>query len=80
MAKVVQTELDEEEYMTLREVLRRKRLSMKEGLRLAVERLLLEETVLDPSDAFLTRQPTGRSGRRDLSKSHDRYLYGGARH
>jgi hypothetical protein len=43
---------------------------------MAVKRLLLEETMLDPSDAFLSREATGRGGRRDLSKSHDKYLCG----
>jgi hypothetical protein len=42
----------------------------------AVTRLLLEETKIDPSDSFLSREPTGRSGRKDLSKAHDKYLYG----
>lgn len=75
MAKVVQTTLEEEEYKTLREVLRRRRLSLKEGLHLAVTKLLQEEIKLDPSDPFLSRRPVGRSGRRDLSKAHDKYLY-----
>jgi hypothetical protein len=76
MAKVVQTTLEEDEYKTLREILRRRGLSLKDGVRLAITRLLMEETRLDPSDSFLTRQPAGRSGRGDLSKAHDKYLYG----
>jgi hypothetical protein len=76
LAKVVQTTLEEEEYKTLREVLKRKRLSLKEGLHLAVTKLLQEEVKLDPSDLFLSRKPVGRSGHRDLSKAHDKYLYG----
>ena len=76
MAKVVQTTLEEEQYKTLREVLRRKGLSVKEGLRLAVTRMLQEEVKLDPSDPFLSRKPVGRSGRKDLSTHHDKYLYG----
>jgi hypothetical protein len=76
MAKVVQTTLEEDEYKTLREILRRRGLSLKDGVRLAITRLLMEETRLDPSDSFLTRQPAGRSGRGDLSKDHDKYLYG----
>jgi hypothetical protein len=76
MAKVVQTTLDEDEYKTLREVLERRGISLKEGLRLAVARLIQEEVKLDPSDSFLSRKPVGRSGRKDLSRAHDRYLYG----
>jgi hypothetical protein len=76
MTKIVQTALDEQEYRTFREVLRRRGLSLKEGLRIAVARLVSEEMKLDPSDPFLSRQPTGRSGHKDLSGDHDRYLYG----
>jgi hypothetical protein len=76
VTKVVQTTLDDEEYRTLRELLRGKGLSLKEGVHMAVTRLLLEETKLDPSDPFLSRKPTGRSGRKDLSRAHDKYLYG----
>jgi hypothetical protein len=79
MAKVVQTTLEEDEYKTLREVLNRKGLSLKEGLHLAVARLLQDEVKLDPSDSFLSRKPVGRSGRKDLSRAHDKYLYGKGR-
>jgi hypothetical protein len=76
MTKVVQTTLDEEEYRTLKEILRKRHLSLKEGLHIAVSRLLKEETKIDARDPFLVRKPAGRSGRGDLSKAHDRYLYG----
>ena len=76
LAKVVQTTLEEEEYRTLREVVRKKGLSLKEGLHLAVTRLLQEEVKLNPSDSFFSRKPVGRSGRKDLSRVHDKYLYG----
>lgn len=76
MVKVVQTVLDEEEYRTLRDLLRRKNLSLKEGLHMAVTKLLQEEARVSPSDPFLARQPVGRSSRGDLSKAHDKYLYG----
>ena len=74
VAKVVQTTLEEDEYRTLREVVRKKGLSLKEGLHLAVTRLLQEEVKLNPSDAFFSRKPVGRSGRKDLSTAHDKYL------
>ncbi len=79
MAKVVQTTLEEEEYKTFREVLKRRRLSLKKGLQLAVTRLLQEEAKLNASDPFLSRKPIGRNGRKDLSKAHDKYLYGKGR-
>ena len=50
-------------------------MSLKEGLRLAVAILLQEEFKPDASDAFLSRKPVGRSGRKNLSKAHDKYLY-----
>jgi hypothetical protein len=79
MAKVVQTTLDEDDYRMFRDVLERKGVSLKEGLRLAVARLIQEEVKLDPSDSFLSRKPSGRSGRKDLSRAHDKYLYGKGR-
>jgi hypothetical protein len=56
MEKVVQTTLEDEEYKTLRDVLKRKRLSLKEGLHLGVTKLLQDEIKLDPSDPFLSRK------------------------
>lgn len=29
-----------------------------------------------PNDPFLTREPRGKSGLKDLSTEHDEYLYG----
>ncbi len=75
MAKVVQTKLNEEEYKTLRAILSKKGLSLKEGLHIAVTRFLLEETKIDANDPFLSRTPAGKSGRHDLSNAHDKYLY-----
>ena len=79
MTKVVQTTLDEEEYRTLKEILGKRGLSLKEGLHIALSRFLKEETKVNAKDPFLVRKPTGRSGRRDLSKAHDRCLYGDRR-
>lgn len=79
MTKVVQTTLDEDEYRILKEILGRKGLSLKEGLRIAVSQLLKEETKVDAKDPFFVRKPSGRSGDGDLSKAHDRYLYGDRR-
>ncbi len=78
MAKVVQTTLEEDEYRTLRAILSKKKLSLKEGLHMAVRKLLLEETKIDPADSFLCSRPLGRSHRKDLSSAHDKYLYGEA--
>jgi len=76
MAKVVQTVLKEEEYRAFKEVLEKKGLSVREGLKLAVERLIEAEFKIDPEDPFFVHKPVGRSGLRDLSRRHDKYLYG----
>ncbi len=76
MAKVVQTDLEEEEYRLFKELLDKQRLSIREGLRLAIDRMVKEEVKVDPRDPFLRRKPVGKSGLRDLSTRHDKYLYG----
>ncbi len=76
MAKVVQTSLEEEEYQVFKDVLEKRKLSIREGLRRAVGKMLEEEVKVNPKDPFLVRKPTGKSGLRDLSRRHDEYLYG----
>jgi hypothetical protein len=76
MTKVVQTSLEEEEYRAFKEALEKKGLSIREGLKLAVEKLLETEFKIDPEDTFFTQKPIGRSGLSDLSRRHDKYLYG----
>src|SRR6266705_4461346 len=43
MAKVVQTDLEEEEYRLFKELLEKQRLSIREGLRLAIDKMVKEE-------------------------------------
>lgn len=76
MAKVVQTTLKEEEYRAFKEALQKKGLSIREGLKLAVARLIEAEFKVDADDPFFTHKPVGRSGLSDLSKRHDKYLHG----
>ncbi|MFP3984470.1 MAG: hypothetical protein ACLFU9_00405 [Candidatus Bathyarchaeia archaeon] len=76
MAKVVQTLLEEEKYRALKEAFEKKGLTIREGLKLAVEKLLELEFKIDPEDPFFTQKPLGRSGLSDLSEKHDKYLYG----
>ncbi len=76
MAKVVQTLLEEEEYRALKDALEKKGLTIREGLKLAVEKLLESEFKIDPEDPFFTQKPIGKSGLGDLSEKHDKYLYG----
>ena len=79
MTKTVQTTLEEDEYKLFKEVLAKKKLSIREGLKIAVARLVEEEMKLDPNDPFFTHKATGRSALGDLSERHDEYLYGGKR-
>src|SRR5438093_13407855 len=76
MAKVVQTDLEEDEYMLFTELLHKQRLSIREGLRLAVNRMVKEGVKLDSKDPLLNRKLTGRSGLGNRSKRHDEYLCG----
>lgn len=76
MARVVQTVLEEEEYRAFKEALQKKGLNIREGLKLAVARLIEAEFKVDVNDPFFTHKPVGRSGLRDLSKRHDEFLYG----
>jgi hypothetical protein len=76
MARVVQTSLEEEEYRVFRDLLEKRKLSIREGLRRAVGKMLEEEVRINPQDPFLIRKPMGASGLRNLSEKHDEYLYG----
>lgn len=74
--KVVQTTLTKSEYKALVETLSRKQLSIQEGLRDAVIKLIQEENEPDAEDPFFKIKPAFRgSGLGDLSSNHDRYLY-----
>lgn len=76
MAKVVQTSLEEEDYRIFKDLLDKRKLSIREGLRKAVTKMLEEEVRIDPKDPFLNRKARGGSGLGDLSEKHDEYLYG----
>lgn len=76
MAKVVQTVLEEEKYRALKELFEKRGLTIREGLKLAVEKLLESEFQVDPEDPFFTQKPLGRSGLGNLSRKHDKYIYG----
>jgi len=75
MTKVVQTTLEEEEYKAFKEALKKKNLTIRQGLKLAVSNLLQNEFKIDADDPFFTHNPVGRSNLHNLSTKHDRYLY-----
>lgn len=60
MARVVQTDLEEEEYMLFKELLEKQRLSIRDGLRLAVDKMVREEVRVNSKDPFLNRKPWER--------------------
>jgi len=75
MTKVVQTTLEEQEYRAFKEALKRKNLTIRQGLKLAVSNVIESEFKIDTNDPFFTHNPVGKSGLGDLSKKHDKYLY-----
>ncbi len=75
--KVAQTELNETEYQLLARYAREHKLTVKEALRLAARRLVLEDKV-NPDDLIFTRMlvsPKTGIKNRD-SEEHDKILYG----
>lgn len=76
--KVVQTILTTEEYKALIETLSRKHLSIQDGLRVAIIKLIEEENIPSSADSFFKIEaPSKGSGLSDLSVNHDKYLYRG---
>jgi hypothetical protein len=74
--KVVQTVLTESEYRALVETLKRKQLSIQEGLHDAAMKMVREQNKLDVNDPFFKHKPASKgSGLGDLSVNHDKYLY-----
>ena len=76
MAKVVQTDLDDEEYQMLVDYLEKRNLTIKEGLREAI-RLFLSQGLDFQNDPYFRSRMPSKSGRTDVSEQHDRYLYAG---
>ncbi|MFQ5820064.1 MAG: hypothetical protein ACE5I5_08770 [Candidatus Heimdallarchaeota archaeon] len=76
MAKIVQTDLNDEEYQMFVDFLEKKKLTIKEGLREAI-RLFLRQELDFKNDPFFKSLMEAQSGRTDVSEQHDRYLYAG---
>ncbi len=75
--KVAQTELNETEYQLLARYAQEHKLTVKEALRLAARRLVLDGKV-NPEDAIFTRMLVGpKTGVKNRgSEEHDEILYG----
>ncbi len=76
MAKIVQTDLNDEEYQMFVDYLEKKKLTIKEGLREAI-RLFLRQELDFKNDPYFRSRTSAKSGRTDVSEGHDRYLYVG---
>ena len=76
--KAVQTSVTEVEYRLLEEYARKRAKTIKETVREAIRRLVMEDQV-SPEDPIFTMPPsspkTGKS--ESTSEAHDRSLYGG---
>ena len=77
MMKVVQTDLNDDEYLMLVDFLEKRNLTIKEGLREAI-RLFLRHGLDFKTDPYFKSRISAKSGRTDVSEQHDRYLYAGA--
>jgi len=76
--KTVQTSVTEVEYRLLEEYARKRAKTIKETVREAIRRLVMEDQV-SPEDPIFTMPPscpkTGKS--ESTSEAHDDFLYGG---
>lgn len=75
--KVVQTSLTETEHRLLEEFAKKNSTSIKEVVREAIRKTIIEDRV-DPKDPLFTEAPSSkRTGKKDdASSKHDLYLYG----
>jgi hypothetical protein len=75
--KVVQTTLTETEHRLLEEFARKNSKSIKEVVKEAIRKTIIEDKV-DPKDPLFTDPPSSkRTGKKDdASSKHDSYLYG----
>ena len=72
--KVVQTELKEKEYEALRRVVEKRRLTIKQGLREAIQQWIAAQTSLE-EDLLFKVKPV-KTGVKTDSSNLDRALYG----
>lgn len=73
--KVVQTELNEEEYELLKEFVDSKGITMKEGLKEVILSLIKEERIKDDDPFFYIGTKRRESNEEEVSEKHDRYIY-----
>lgn len=75
--KVAQTELNETEYQLLARYAEEHKLSVKDALRLAAQRLVLEDKVYPDDPIFRNVERGSKPGKKTRwSVDHDKILYG----
>jgi hypothetical protein len=75
--KVAQTELNETEYQLLARYAEEHRLTMKEALRIAAQRLVLDDKVYPEDPIFKNVERASKPGKKTRwSVDHDKILYG----
>ena len=75
--KVAQTELNETEYQLLARYAEEHKLTVKEALRLAAKRLVLDDKVYPDDPIFKNIQRASKPGKKTQgSIDHDKLLYG----
>ena len=75
--KVAQTELNETEYQLLARYAEEHKLTVKEALRLAAKRLVLDDKVYPDDPIFMNIDRASKPGKKtQWSVDHDKLLYG----
>lgn len=74
--KVVQTELNHEEYDRIRRLADEQDLSLKELLRRAALEYTENHSELEPDDPLFSYEPEGTTDRTVTARDTDEYLYG----
>ncbi len=77
MMKVAQTELNETEYQLLARYAEEHKLTVKEALRMAAQRLVLDDKVYSDDPIFKNIERASKPGKKTRwSVDHDKVLYG----
>jgi len=74
--KVARTELNETEYQLLARYAKEHKLTVKEALRIATQKLVLDDKVYPDDPIFKNIERASKPGRKtQWSVDHDKYLY-----
>jgi hypothetical protein len=73
--KIVQTELDEEEYELLKEFVDSRGVTIKEGLKEVIFSVIKEKRIKSDDPFFHIGAERHESDEEEVSEKHDRYIY-----